>query len=246
VALVEQPLLEELRERPPHALDVALVEGHVGIRQVHPEADLVGELLPSLGVAEDALDAAVREGLDAVALDVGLAVDLQLLLDLDLDRQPVGVPPGLPGHVVALHGLEAREDVLHRAREHVPVVGHPVRRRRALVEDVRPLARPGAARLGPEALLEDPVRLPEREDLRLVPGKIEVGADGSEAALAIVRHGRAFVARPRRSVELRSAVSGQRVPRDYGRYFASTPLLIELDEPEKGRGPPPKSTLGPA
>src|SRR3712207_9226889 len=58
---------------------------------------------------------------DAVALDVGLAGEPELLLDGDLDGQAVAVPAGPAGHVPALHGLEAGEDVLERPR--LDVVG---------------------------------------------------------------------------------------------------------------------------
>jgi hypothetical protein len=60
--------------------------------------------------------------------------DPEGLLDLELDRKAVAVPAGPPGHVVALHRLEARERVLERARLDVVDAGHPVRGRRALVE----------------------------------------------------------------------------------------------------------------
>ena len=72
---------------------------------------------------------------DAVRLDVLLAGEAQLLLDRQLDRQAVAVPAGLAGHVVALHGLEAREDVLEDAGLDVVGAGHAVGGRRALVED---------------------------------------------------------------------------------------------------------------
>ena len=60
-----------------------------------PEAQPLGKLLPLLGVAEDALQAAVDEGLDAVGLDLILGVDPQLFADFDFDRQAVRVPAGL-------------------------------------------------------------------------------------------------------------------------------------------------------
>src|SRR5690606_244825 len=68
VALVEQALLEHLRERPPLALDVALVEGHVRRVEIDPEADPRRHALPLLDVAEDRVDALPAEGLDAVGL----------------------------------------------------------------------------------------------------------------------------------------------------------------------------------
>ena len=91
----KQAAVEEVLQRPPDALDVALVEGDVGLVQMDPEAQPLGQVLPLLHVAEDALHAAVDERLDAVGLDLFLGVDAQFLADLDLDRQAVGVPAGL-------------------------------------------------------------------------------------------------------------------------------------------------------
>jgi hypothetical protein len=170
VPLIEQTFLEELGEGPPHALDVAAVVGDVGLLEVDPEAHALGERLPLRRVAEHRVDALLHEGLDSVGLDRGLAVDVELLLDLDLDGQAVGVPARLPRHVVAAHGLVTREEVLHDAREHVAVVRQPVRGGRPLVED------PRATRGGPrEALLEDADGAPEREDVPLFLGEVELG-----------------------------------------------------------------------
>ena len=85
------------------------------------------------------LAAAGVELRDAVRLDVLLAGQAELLLDGDLDGQAVAVPAGLAGDVVALHGLEAGEEVLEDAGLDVVHAGHAVGGRRALVED------PGAA-----------------------------------------------------------------------------------------------------
>src|SRR5262249_7939552 len=153
-------------------------------------------------VAEHRVDAAGDEGLHAVLLDVGLAMDLEVLLDLDLDRQPVGVPAALAGDVVALHRLVTGEHVLHGARQYVAVVRHAVGGRRALVEDERALRGAGRARLGAQGLLEDLPLLPEREDLRLVGREVELGTDAYKDGRA---HLAGYVARQAASVEPRSA-----------------------------------------
>src|SRR6185436_10285738 len=132
VALVEEALPEQLRERPPHALDVLAVVGHVRAREIDPERHAIGQRLPLARVAEHGLDALLREGLDAVLLDGRLPVDPELLLDLDLDREPVRVPAALARDVEATHRLVAGEEILDDPREDVPVVRQPVRRRRPL------------------------------------------------------------------------------------------------------------------
>ena len=65
--------------------------------QVHPEADALGQGVPLLEVFEDALAAEGVELGDAVVFDLRLAGEAELLLDFELDRQPVGVPAGVPG-----------------------------------------------------------------------------------------------------------------------------------------------------
>ena len=95
VSLVEQPAVEQVLQRPPDAFDVALMVGDVGLVQIDPEAEPLGQPLPLLRVAKDALQALVDERLDAVGFDLFLRVDAQFLADLDLDRQAVRVPAGL-------------------------------------------------------------------------------------------------------------------------------------------------------
>ena len=159
VPLIEQALVPDLPQQPPDALDVLVVEGVVGVAHVDPEADALGEALPLLQVGGDALAAVLVEGGDAVVLDLLLAVDPQPALDLELDGQAVRVPARLARHAVAAHRLVAREEVLEDARDDVVRTGAPVGRGRALVEHVhRRVVAPF------EALLEDAVLFPERED----------------------------------------------------------------------------------
>ena len=57
VALVEQALVPDLPQQPPHRLDVLVGVGVVGVVEVDPEADALGEALPLLEVGGDALAA---------------------------------------------------------------------------------------------------------------------------------------------------------------------------------------------
>jgi hypothetical protein len=178
VALVEQALAEQLGQRPPDALDVAAVVGDVGVLEVHPEANALGEALPLVGVAKDGLDAALGEGLDAVVLDLGLAVDAELLLHLHLDGEAVGVPAGFARDTEAAHRLVAGEEILDDAREDVAVVGQAVGGGRALVEDEG-----GGGVPAFERLLEDSALLPEGEDAALVSGEVDLVGDRGEKGL---------------------------------------------------------------
>ena len=168
VALVEQALVRDGLQRPPDGLDVVVVVGDVGMLHVRPVADAVAHLLPLGLVLPDGFLALLDEGLDAVLLDLGLAVDAQGLFDLQLHGQAVGVPAGLAEDLVALHGLVARDQVLDGARLHVADVGPAVGRGRAVEEreDRRALA------LG-ERLFHDAVRAPELQDLLLALDEVQ-------------------------------------------------------------------------
>jgi hypothetical protein len=79
-----------------------------------------------------------------------LADDAQVLLDLHLDGQPVGVPSEAAVDTEAAHRPVARHDVLDDAGQQVAVVRKVVGERRPVEEDVLP---------GAGALLD---RTPER------------------------------------------------------------------------------------
>ena len=76
------------------------------------------------------------EPVDPELEDLPLGRQAELLLGLDLGRQAVAVPAEAALDPPATHGLVARHDVLDVAGQQVPVVGQPVRERRAVVEDV--------------------------------------------------------------------------------------------------------------
>src|SRR5690606_16424847 len=133
VAPVEEPALVHLLEQPPHALDVLRRVRDVRPRVIEPVADPLGEALPVLLVGPDALAADLVEASHAHFLDLALAADPELLLRLDLDRQPVRVPPRDARHVATPHRLVAADQVLDRTADHVVDPRPAVRRRRTLV-----------------------------------------------------------------------------------------------------------------
>ena len=75
VALVEEALLPDLLQCPPLGLDEVILIGDVGVVHVSPEANYIGELLPHALVLPDRLPALLDERLDAVFLNLLLAVD---------------------------------------------------------------------------------------------------------------------------------------------------------------------------
>ena len=162
VPAIEQILVEERLERPPHALDVVVRERDVRMVVVEPVPDARAEPLPLVAIREHALAAAPIELDHAERLDLLLAADAELLLDLDLDRQAVRVPAGLSRHAKSLHRAIAAEQILDRAREHVVNARTSVRRRRAFKEHE-------CRRAGPrvERLLKQMLVFPTRQQLAL-------------------------------------------------------------------------------
>src|SRR5581483_412952 len=84
-ALVEPAVIVAAAQEAPDRLDVLVGQRVIAIVPVHPLAEADGLLRDEVGVAIDALAAAVGEVGQAVGLDLALGVEAQLLLDLDLD-----------------------------------------------------------------------------------------------------------------------------------------------------------------
>ena len=167
---VHEPLVPEGLEGPHDAFHVVQVERLVVVVEVDP-AGLAGDVgAPLVGVAQHGGPAGVVELGDAHLLDLGLVLDPELVLGLDLRRQPVGVPAEAALDPAPAHGAVARDDVLDVARQQVPVVRQAVGEGRPVVEDVLVGAvLPGRARV--DGGLEGAVGGPEVEHLVLERGK---------------------------------------------------------------------------
>ena len=166
VALVQQPFLGELRQDPPHRLDVAVGHGHIRVVEVEPHADALGHAVPVVHVSGHRLAAKAVELGHAISLDLLLVVEAQPLLQLQLHRQTVAVPAGLAAYVVAAHGLVARVDVLEDPGEDVVHPRLAVGRRGPL--EKHPFGIPGPQR---EALLEDGTLFPPTQHPLLESGE---------------------------------------------------------------------------
>ena len=172
VALIQQALLMDLLQAPPFALDVVVVVGDVGMLHVRPVADLVAHLLPLMQVFPDALLAFGDEGLDAVFLDLGLAVQAQALLDLQLHRQAVGIPSGDAQGALPLHGLIPGEQILDDPGLDMPDVGLAVGRGRPVEEGKLGRAVPQV-----EGFADDVLLLPHLRHFLLPGHKIHIRRD---------------------------------------------------------------------
>ena len=179
-ALVEQVLAPEFGQRPPHRLDVGVLVGQVGAVHVEPVADPIGHSTPLPFVGADALEAGVVEPLDAVVLDLLLAGEAKLLLDLDLDRQAVGVPTTLAGHAPPGHRAEPGVEILDYAGNDMADVRHVVGGRRTFVERKLALVFVVA---GCQRGLEHLLAAPELERLALEFGKRIAARNGRKRGI---------------------------------------------------------------
>ena len=136
VSLEEQVFVPEVFEDPPDRLDVVVGVGHVGVLQINPERDAVGEPFPILNVREHRFFAQLVEFINAVFFDLLFVFEAELFLHFDLDGQTVCVPAAAPRDVKSAHDLVAREQILERARQHVMHARLAVRGRRTFVENI--------------------------------------------------------------------------------------------------------------
>ena len=169
VAQIQQALFVDLFQAPPFGLDIIVLIGDVGMLHVRPIADPVGHFFPLMLVFPDAFLTLLDEGLDAVGLDLGLAVQAQLLFHFQLHRKAMGVPAGLAQHVLALHGLEARDQILDGAGLDMADMGASVGRGRAVKERKAFRAVPAV-----EALFDDALFFPQAERFFFALHKLHV------------------------------------------------------------------------
>ena len=141
-ALVKKALVPDFFQRPPFGFNIFIVIGYIGIIHISPEADLFGKILPHAFVFPYAFLTFFNERRDAVFLDLLLAVQAQKLLHLQLHRKPVGIPPGLPGHHIALHGAVTGNHILDCAGFHMSDVGLAVCGGRAVIKGIGRAALP--------------------------------------------------------------------------------------------------------
>ena len=150
----------------------------VGVVPVHPVAEADRLLGLHRGVGQHALLAQAHELGDAEGLDVLLAGEAELALDVDLDPQALAVEAVLLALVLAEHGVVALEDVLVGAAPGV-VDAHRVVGRDGAVEE-RPVL---AARVLGAELGEDGPLAPEVERAVFLGSEVWLRCDSREWAL---------------------------------------------------------------
>ena len=171
-ALVEKSLIPDLLESPPLRLDKVVGVGDVGIVHISPEANGAGEVLPHFLVLPDGFLTVTDEGLKAVVLDLLLAVDAELLLDLKLNGKAVCIPACLTDNASALHGVISRNHILDNTGQNVTDMRLAVCCGRAVKE-----GKVLATLTDVDTLLEDLILLPEFSRRFFSLDEIEVRRD---------------------------------------------------------------------
>ena len=169
-ALIQKPAVVNALERPPFTFDIIVIVGDIGVVHIRPKADGAGKIFPHALVFPHAFLAVRNKGLQPVLFYLVLAVQAQLLFHLQLYRQAVGIPAGLAGHHIALHGAVPGDHVLDDTGQHMPDMGLTVGRGGAIVKDIgRPLF------AGLNALFKDMLLLPEGLYLLFLLHKVHIG-----------------------------------------------------------------------
>src|SRR5438309_311653 len=205
MALVEPAFFLAQLQDVPDVRDVQVGVGEVRVLPVHPLAHADRVLGDRGGRAIDARATCVGEPRDAVRLDVALAVQVELALDLHLDPESLAVEPVLVALIEPAHRLVALVDVLIGAGPGV-VNSHRLDVRGDRTVDERE-AWPAGVLLPEE--LEALLALPEVEDAVVYLGQVELRADRPESRpFARLRHAR----RPPYKQKRRPDISGRRKP----------------------------------
>ena len=169
VSLVDQALVPQRLEHPPHRLHEAGVHRPVLIVPVDPAAQPLDQVSPLRRVAQDQVPAGLVEPGHPVLEDVPPRSETELLLRLVLHRQAVAVPAPAALDPVAAHRPVAGHHVLGDRGEQVPVVRQARGEGRAVVE---PEGAPGWP--GQDGLAVQVSLAPELEDAALLGGKVDL------------------------------------------------------------------------
>ena len=166
---IQKSLIPDLLERPPLGLNKVVVISHIRVVHISPETHRAGEVLPHAFVFPYRLLTFADKRVEAILLDLFLAVQSQKLFHLKLHGKPVGIPTGLSGHHTPLHGAVSGNHILNYAGQHMADMGLAVGRRRAVIKGIG-----GTVLARVHAFLKDIVLFPEKAYLFFSVNKIQV------------------------------------------------------------------------
>ena len=119
IALVEQSFLINIFQKIPQGLDVTIVVSDVRVVHIHPVAHSLGHVLPFGGVFHHLFAAGA-----VIVLDGNLSPDVvlmysELLLDANLHRQAMSVPPSAAINLEACLRLIPTNSILYGTGHHM-------------------------------------------------------------------------------------------------------------------------------
>ena len=169
-ALIQQAFVEDLLQSPPFGLDIIVGVGNVGVIHVGPVANDAGEVLPHSFVFPNTLFTFLDKGSQTVFFDLLFAVQTQLFLDFQLNGQTVGVPTGLTGYHVTLHGAVTGDHILNYTGQYVTDVGFAVGSGGAVIKSI---GRTVFALF--DTLCENVFLFPKFQNFAFAFGKVHIG-----------------------------------------------------------------------
>ncbi len=134
VAFVQQPLVVNLFQQPPHGFYIAAVVSNIRVVHIHPVAHNAGEFLPLAGIFHHLLAAGGVVFFHRNFFSDVFLGNVQRFFHAQFHRQTVGVPAGFTMYAEAFHGFVAAENILNCAGHHVVDSRHSVGRWRSFVK----------------------------------------------------------------------------------------------------------------
>ena len=105
VSSKEQILVEHLFQCPPARFDVIVVQCHIRIIQINPECHTFSHLSPGLLIGPDTIAAFFVKFGHTECFNRFITHQIEALLNLNFNWQPMGVPPTFSLDEVTLHSL---------------------------------------------------------------------------------------------------------------------------------------------
>ena len=119
VALVQQPFVVQLFKQTPYRLDVVIFVGYVGVFQIDPVPNSLGEVVPLVGKPHHGFAAFLVVGLHRNRLTDVLFGNTQLFFDLQLNGQAMRIPAALALHLKTPKRFIAAKYVFYSPGHHV-------------------------------------------------------------------------------------------------------------------------------
>ncbi len=134
MSLIKQAFIPYLLKCPPHRFNIIIFIRNIGIVHIGPKSHPLTHFFPFLLVFPYAMFTPFYKRFDTVFFNLGLTVYTQLLFHFQFHRKPMGVPACLSKHLIPLHGLVARYNILYYPGDNMSYMRFSVSRRRSVIK----------------------------------------------------------------------------------------------------------------